>query len=110
MLIKEIKLLAHNKAATKYFYHQVLELPIAYADETIISFQAGTSILTFQEVKGKKAVYHFAFNIPCNKIKEALYWIKPKVEIIHADTENKIVDFKNWNAKAFYFLDIMKIY
>jgi catechol 2,3-dioxygenase-like lactoylglutathione lyase family enzyme len=105
MLIKEIKLLTSDLAATKNFYNQILELEIVFEEDIFISFQAGFALLTFREVKEKKPVYHFAFNIPCNKIEEAFYWVESKTEIIKTDGENKIVDFKNWNAKAVYFLD-----
>jgi len=105
MLIKEIKLLTNNLAETKFFYHQILGFPIIIEEKNFISFQAGFSLLTFQETKEKNPVYHFAFNIPCNKIEEALHWLELKTEIIKADEETEIVDFKNWNAKAVYFLD-----
>lgn len=105
MFIKEINLLTADKASTKNFYHHILQLPIAIEDNAFISFHAGLSLLTFHEVKEKKPVYHFAFNIPCNKIEEALHWLELKVKIITPDTEHKIVDFKNWNAKAIYFFD-----
>jgi len=105
MLIKEIKLLTNNLAETKCFYHQILGFPIIIEEKNFISFQAGFSLLTFQETKEKNPVYHFAFNIPCNKIEEALHWLELKTEIIKADGETEIVDFKNWNAKAVYFLD-----
>lgn len=106
MHIKEIKLLVNNLAATKYFYHQLLELPVVLDNKTFISFQAGSSLLTFQGTKEKNPVYHFAFNIPCNKIDEALQWLESKkVKLIHSTTENAIIDFKNWNAKALYFFD-----
>jgi catechol-2,3-dioxygenase len=105
MLIKEIKLLTNNLAETKFFHHQILGFPIIIEEKNFISFQAGFSLLTFQETKEKNPVYHFAFNIPCNKIEEALHWLELKTEIIKADEETEIVDFKNWNAKAVYFLD-----
>ncbi len=105
MLIKETKLLTNNLAETKFFYHQILGFPIIIEEKNFISFQAGFSLLTFQETKEKNPVYHFAFNIPCNKIEEALHWLELKTEIIKADEETEIVDFKNWNAKAVYFLD-----
>jgi len=105
MLIKEIKLLTNNLAETKFFYHQILGFPIIIQEKNFISFQAGFSLLTFQEGKEKNPVYHFAFNIPCNKIEEALHWLELKTEIIKADGETEIVDFNNWNAKAVYFLD-----
>jgi len=105
MLIKEIKLLTNNLAETKFFYHQILGFPIIIEEKNFISLQAGFSLLTFQESKEKNPVYHFAFNIPCNKIEEALHWLELKTEIIKADEETEIVDFKNWNAKAVYFLD-----
>ncbi len=105
MLIKEIKLLTNTLAETKYFYHQILGFPIIIEEKNLISFQTGFSLLTFQEANEKNPVYHFAFNIPCNKIEEALHWLELKTEIIKADEETEIVDFKNWNAKAVYFLD-----
>ena len=105
MLIKEIKLLTNNLAETKFFYHHILGFPIIIEEKNFISFQAGFSLLTFHETKEKNPVYHFAFNIPCNKIEEALHWLELKTEIIKADGETEIVDFKNWNAKAVYFLD-----
>jgi len=105
MLIKEIKLLTNTLAETKYFYHQILGFPIIIEEKNLISFQTGFSLLTFQEANEKNPVYHFAFNIPCNKIEEALHWLELKTEIIKADGETEIVDFKNWNAKAIYFLD-----
>ncbi|MFN2439118.1 MAG: VOC family protein [Chitinophagaceae bacterium] len=105
MLIKEIKLLTSDLVETRNFYNQILELEIVFEENNFISFQAGLSLLTFQEVNDKQPVYHFAFNIPCNKIEEALHWLESKTEIIKIGEENKIVDFKNWNAKAIYFLD-----
>jgi catechol-2,3-dioxygenase len=105
MLIKEIKLLTNDLQATKNFYKQVLELEIVFENDFFISFRAGQSLLTFQEVKKKNPVYHFAFNIPCNQIEEALYWLKSKTEIIKTDAQSIIVDFKNWSAKAVYFFD-----
>jgi catechol-2,3-dioxygenase len=50
--------------------------------------------------------YHFAINIPANRIEQARDWMTKRCELIWMeDYQSEIADFKNWNAKSIYFLD-----
>ncbi|NNE76501.1 MAG: VOC family protein, partial [Pricia sp.] len=66
----------------------------------------GTSILTIA-FRPEATPYHFAINIPANKIQEALEWTKARVAILKEGPE-EIQDFRSWNAEAFYFYDVDK--
>ncbi len=106
MKISQVHLITDDIAATKNFYHQKLQFPIKEEGEGFIGFSAGESDLYFsQSASPEKPTYHFAFNIPDNKIDEALEWAAKKVEIVNVEGDSKIADFVNWNAKAFYFYD-----
>jgi catechol-2,3-dioxygenase len=105
MLIKKLQLLTDNLKGTAKFYHQVLGLNLLQVSEEELSFAAGGTILSFHRSYQQKPQYHFAFNIPCNKIEEALVWMTGKAPVLDIEPNKPIVDFKNWNAKAFYFLD-----
>jgi len=68
-------------------------------------FNAGSTRLIFIEDKNlEKPFYHFAFNIPSNKIEEALVWMQQRVKILSVG-DNFIADFVHWNAKSIYFFD-----
>ncbi len=50
--------------------------------------------------------YHFAFNIPENKIEEALEFVRSFAKpILETETGSEIVDFISWNAHSLYFFD-----
>ena len=74
---------------------------------------AGQTVLTFELIDKKygRPFYHFAFNIPENKIEKAYEWQKIKTDIIHPnpdfnwDSTKKIVHFSGWNANSIFFLD-----
>lgn len=105
MQITELTLCTNKLSEIKKFYLEVLELKIISESQKEISFQAGSSILKFIEDKAlANPFYHFAFNIPANKLEEALSWMQDKVNLLPVG-ESLIADFKNWNAKSIYFLD-----
>ena len=106
MKINELIIFTNNLNQQIDFYSTILELPIVNSTPESTSIKIGDSILTFQY--NKNAVpYHFALNIPSNKEKEALNWLKERVDILTFD-EKEIIDFSNWNAKAIYFYDLDK--
>lgn len=105
MRIKEIELLTDNLKETEKFYSEILGFKKLNSGSGKISFRTGNSVLVFNKSVNLKPKYHFAFNIPCNKLTEALEWIKGKTEVIKNPDDEFISDFKNWNAKAFYFYD-----
>jgi len=106
MKIKELILFTNNLDQQIDFYSTILELPIVNSTPESTSIKIGESILTFQ-YKRNAVPYHFAFNIPSNKEKQALYWLKERVDFLTFD-EKEIIDFSNWNAKAIYFYDFDK--
>lgn len=87
------------------FYHTLLGLPYI-ADAGKAYFQAGDSQLIFSENPTFNGIYHFAFNIPGNQIREGMTWLERAgiVLIANEKGENQI-DFSNWNADAAYFFD-----
>jgi len=105
MDILEIELLTDNIEETRKFYAEILGFEIVFNSVGTISFRTGESILTFNQSYNTGPKYHFAFNIPCNKIDEALIWTSKKTDVIKIGDLKAIADFDSWNAKAFYFYD-----
>jgi catechol 2,3-dioxygenase-like lactoylglutathione lyase family enzyme len=105
MKILELELLSDDILKTEVFYNEVLGLETLYKDSSSISFNVGSTKLTFRSSMNVKPVYHFAFDVPNNKLLEAFDWIEKKTEIMYVIPPNKIADFYNWNAKSFYFYD-----
>jgi catechol 2,3-dioxygenase-like lactoylglutathione lyase family enzyme len=103
MKIGELILDTGNLTEQISFYQDTLNFKLIKRTESYASFQIGESILTFVS-KDKALPYHFAFNIPSNNEKEALQWLKNRVEIIPYKND-EIIDFVNWEAKAIYFYD-----
>ena len=88
------------------FYGSLLELPVERKSNGI-RIKAGESLLEIDAAtKTYHPFYHFAFNIPSNKIEEAREWLKTKVELIWMEAyKSDIADFVNWHAKSVYFFD-----
>jgi catechol 2,3-dioxygenase-like lactoylglutathione lyase family enzyme len=105
MDILNLEILTPDLAKTEAFYTSVLGLKTIHKSTNQISFQAGTSELTFIHTETINPVYHIAFNIPNNQLAEALIWTESKVPLIDVEPGNKIADFVNWNAKSIYFFD-----
>ena len=105
MHIKELTLYTNNISALKDFYGNVLSLKINSEDYNYVEYQTGESVLRFKEDSSINTHYHFAFNIPANKIEEAEEWMNGKVELLPIEDNNYIADFENWNAKSIYFYD-----
>lgn len=105
MHIRELYLHTRNLKETRHFYKKLLGFELVHESERYLEFAAGTTKLVFQASAGKHAVYHVAFTIPSNQIQEALTWAQAKVEILEVAPGEKIADFTNWHAQAFYFLD-----
>jgi catechol-2,3-dioxygenase len=105
MKILELELLSDDILKTEVFYNEVLGLKTISKEDSSISFKVGVTKLTFRSSKKVNPVYHFAFDIPNNKLLEAFDWIEKKTEIMYVIPPDKIADFYNWNAKSFYFYD-----
>jgi catechol 2,3-dioxygenase-like lactoylglutathione lyase family enzyme len=105
MLIKKLQLLTDDLEGTEKFYSQVLGVNVIQKNDKQLTLAAGQTELSFHLSHQQQPRYHFAFNIPCNQIEQALSWIEDKVKVLDIEPDEPIADFKNWNAKAFYFLD-----
>src|SRR5262245_28456407 len=72
--------LMHMKA----FYHGLLGLDLIEEKPDSLTIAAGTTRLTFlpSRLQDEKPFYHFAFNIPENKIRSAWAWQKERTALI----------------------------
>jgi hypothetical protein len=88
------------------FYEGLMGLIITRQGKDQIDIKIGSSTLTFQPATVADPFYHFAINIPANKIVEARNWLASRVELVWIDQYNSnIADFTGWNAKSVYFFD-----
>lgn len=106
MEILELTLRTNDIIETEKFYGQTIGLKKTQQTEKSISFNVGTSNLIFELIdKEQSPKYHFAFNIPTNKIEEAINWTSQRTNLIAVADNNFVADFENWKAKAIYFFD-----
>lgn len=106
MNIKEISIYTNDIVQTTAFYTTKLQLPILRQSSNSISFQAGTSVLTFeQQTAITHPVYHFAFNITPDLLEEAIAWLQQITTLLPVTADSHIATFDNWNAHAVYFFD-----
>jgi catechol-2,3-dioxygenase len=86
------------------FYSEKLGLPCVHNSSQEFSVQLGNSLLVYRERKNATP-YHFAINIPANKIYEAAEWVRSRTDLLKNGNE-ELVDFRNWNAFSVYFHDV----
>ena len=102
--------------AMKAFYGKTLDLRLLDEKGDRFTVEAGESRITFisstETVGGKAPFYHFAFNIPENKILKALEWQKVRTPLLAIPERNRaagyppeVVDYAHWNAHSIFFLD-----
>lgn len=106
MNILELRLATPTLAVQADFYSRILELPVITQSEHSISFQVGTSRLTFYaSTHPLPGVYHFAFNIPCNQFDAARLWMQSRAPLL-ADTSGVTTFYsQHWDAHMLYFAD-----
>ncbi len=105
MKILEIEIQTDNINETENFYTNILGFQLTSKSDGLITFKTGNSILRFIKSDNIKPRYHFAFNIPANKLEEAINWTKSKVKLIENEEKSVVANFENWNANAIYFYD-----
>ena len=104
------------QAAMKAFYGKTLDLRIMDERADRFTVEAGETRITFVDssdtVDGRPPFYHFAFNIPENKILKALEWQKARTTMLPIPDRNRaagfppeVVDYSHWNAHSIFFLD-----
>lgn len=88
------------------FYTGSLELKLVESGEGSFAVQCGQTILAFTQVEDTQPrQYHFAIDIPTNKLEEALQWANARFPIATKPDGTAIYSFESWNARALYFLD-----
>jgi len=88
------------------FYSSLLELPVQEISGKEIVVKIGNTDLVFVGTSEKEPFYHFAINIPANKIEEAKTWLSKRVALLWmADYNSDVDDFVNWREKSIYFYD-----
>ena len=103
-------------SAMKTFYGKTMDLRLFNERADRFTVEAGESTITFvasQDTAGGRApFYHFAFNIPENKIVKALEWQKARTPLLAIPERNRaegfppeVVDYRHWNAHSVFFLD-----
>ena len=106
MKILSIQLETANLGAVADFYRSVLGLHVATVEAGKAHVQVGNSWLIFRENPAFTGVYHFAFNIPCNQIREGMAWLeRSNIDLIADEKGERRQDFAGWNAEAAYFFD-----
>ena len=94
------------------FYKDVLEMNVHLTEEQL-GVDAGTTKIAFAPVKDNtRPYYHFAFNIPENKILSARNWLgeRTKLSVTPAQARekglpNEIMPFNHWNSHSVFFWD-----
>jgi hypothetical protein len=102
-------------SAMKVFYGKTLDLRLLDERPDRFTVEAGETRLTFvssQNTSVRAPFYHFAFNIPENKIVKALEWQQARTPMIPIPERNRaagfppdVVDYRHWNAHSVFFLD-----
>ena len=105
MKLQQIQIQTNNIQETETFYNDILGLKILEKKSDSLTIQVGSSILKFIENPEFDSIYHFAFNIPENKLEEAIQWCADKVDLIIIQDKRIIANFETWNANAIYFYD-----
>ncbi len=106
MRIDELHLWSGNLAIQDSFYGNLLGLPVVSRMVNKMVFQAGDSLLTFQQARSDwDGFYHFAFNIPENQFREAKDWLSTRVALIQDRQGKDTFQFVAWQADAMYFYD-----
>ncbi|MFD2329413.1 VOC family protein [Cohnella sp. GCM10020058] len=107
MRIQHVQLLTKHLGQLKAFYINELGLPLAKDSDTTFTVGIGRSALTFVQTHGAEApFYHFAFDIPRNKIDESIVWLESIGIAIHVfpDHSNSVYS-KSWHSTSVYFHD-----
>jgi catechol-2,3-dioxygenase len=94
------------------FYQDVIGLRVLQHRDNRLVIAGGETNLAFSHAPDTKAFYHFAFNIPENKIESALEWQKKRTAMLpiperlrDANHSKEVVDYSHWNAHSIFFLD-----
>jgi hypothetical protein len=101
-------------AEMKAFYHDSLGLRVLDEQRDRLAIRAGGTTITFVTARADagKPFYHFAFNIPENKVLAAHKWQKERTPLLPIPKNlrdpkypDDVVDYSHWNAHSIFFFD-----
>jgi catechol 2,3-dioxygenase-like lactoylglutathione lyase family enzyme len=101
-------------AAMKDFYHGKLGLRVTDERDDRLTIAGGATPITFVRPTTEPAspFYHFAFNIPQNKIRAARDWQRQRGELLPIPPAlrdpaypDDVVNYSHWNAHSVFFFD-----
>ena len=99
--IRELDLLTScSLPEMEMFYRDVLEFRILESRTDLLSIGAGGTIVNFRPTTRGRPFYHFAFNIPQNKIVQARNWMAERTPL--APTPAHMLD-SNYPKEVRYF-------
>lgn len=105
MEVKKAILKTSDINSMKTFYTEILGMPLTEESEDKFQVIAGTSLLEFKANNvDSEPFYHFAFDIPSNKFRDAKTWVESKVKLNSEDGEDE-VNFSHIPAHSLYFND-----
>lgn len=96
------------------FYRDTLGLPVVEERPERVTIGCGGTPVTFVAAPAGAGnpFYHFAFNIPQNKILAAHSWQKERTPLIPPPEQLRdpaypadVVDYRHWNAHSVFFFD-----
>ena len=99
----ELRLSTRNLTRQRDFYGGTLGLGLLEQTPESFTVKAGFTALHFS-VAAELRPYHFAFNIPENKLAEAKTWLLERLELLEEAGQDQFFS-ESWNAEQVYFLD-----
>lgn len=103
--IRSLRLHTHRLDALRTYYPRRLGLPMVAETKDSATFRIGATDLTFAVAAQGEPCYHFAFNIPENRLDAAMEWIRPISPLLKRPDGSEVYHFESWNAHSVYFLD-----
>ena len=100
--------------AMRDFYHRQLGLRLLEDRHDRLAIAAGQTTLTFVPTPAvpTEPFYHFAFNIPENKILAAYHWQRERTSLLPIPSRlrdpqfpDEVVNYAHWNAHSVFFFD-----
>jgi catechol-2,3-dioxygenase len=99
-------------AKMKEFYRDLLGLPVLAERAGRVTIGAGETSLTFESADASQPFYHFAFNIPENKIRAARDWQRERTPLLPIPPQlrdrafpDDVVNYRHWDAHSVFFFD-----
>jgi catechol 2,3-dioxygenase-like lactoylglutathione lyase family enzyme len=98
----------------KAFYQRSLGLPVLEDRPDRLTVAAGATTIAFVPARpdGGRPFYHFAFNIPENKVRAARAWQLERSPLLpiparlrDPEYPDDVVDYSHWNAHSLFFFD-----